>query len=1045
MLESDCKTHLVDNINESKAELSSHDSSNKDPSEKYRKSLDSDSPGMTGNSMLLNKLLSWHKAGQEKKLEPNVVIRDTYRLVSKIGEGGMGEVWKALDLIQDAGESHDRFVAIKFLNQEFQGKEFALKALVREFARYKKLIHPNLVRAYELNRDENLLFIVMEFLPGMSLDKFIRSHPDGVSIKQARPIIKGMCDALEYSHQEGVIHLDFKPSNVFYNPETGEVKVIDFGIENLAKKQDRELTRFDPGILGAKTEAYATLEMMLDADPQPNDDVYGLSCVIYEILTGKHPYKHLNVVSAESKALKPELIQGLNKSQFRALERGLAFQRKNRTKTAGKLFHELFPKLIETDWRPPRKGLVAALILLIVAAMPILSSKVDDWQLQRITDGIKVLNADSINKFQNLDSELQLRIVNDEAVGGSLVEYYISVATPEKTALDSIQKYTTDIQERLLHKRNNRRLLVTHSANLIDQAIHENKYDLAKKIADRFSTQYSDSKMLASQITLVENARNKQLAVLNDKFDQCLNDARHTLIDLSECLNESAKQLNIIDPNINVLNNPKLSSRFDKETQVALAINDLPKAEKLLAIWNDMLPSDSPRRLALIQRLEHQQEVEAFTSRILAANNIALEGLIRNLLDSEPSIRKEVLAEQRNHNKLKNWYLKTAQDLINADQYEAGADLFSQAKKVFSEEKTMPAWIKSLEQDVALNRKERLQFLSERYNTVLKQDKLDAQALIDMRQQVQAIDSGNTILSYPRVRETYSDKIATAINSGRFDLSKRYLQDWRMLRPEDADSDLFKALSTKHTDTLNTVQKRKAVIEALQAKLENEPFSQVLHTINSLNADFSDLEQKYILGSIKSSFLQSFSRQIATHIQRNEYAAAFQLANDALIHYPDEQVIIVEKNKIKEARTKQINGFLSQYQALLEADTLQGNELFNQLDSIYMIDQDYIFDHPELFKALGNRLKASISIDHSLTDLKNVFVQWERFLEQTKHIEEQDVLLKKKKNYIALQSLFKAKILKSEGSFEQATTYLSFGLSLSPSDRITASLNEELN
>ena len=323
LLESDCKTHLVDNINESKAELSSHDSSNKDPSEKYRKSLDSDSPGMTGNSMLLNKLLSWHKAGQEKKLEPNVVIRDTYRLVSKIGEGGMGEVWKALDLIQDAGESHDRFVAIKFLNQEFQGKEFALKALVREFARYKKLIHPNLVRAYELNRDENLLFIVMEFLPGMSLDKFIRSHPDGVSIKQARPIIKGMCDALEYSHQEGVIHLDFKPSNVFYNPETGEVKVIDFGIARLAKKQDRELTRFDPGILGAKTEAYATLEMMLDADPQPNDDVYGLSCVIYEILTGKHPYKHLNVVSAESKALKPELIQGLNKSQFRALERGL--------------------------------------------------------------------------------------------------------------------------------------------------------------------------------------------------------------------------------------------------------------------------------------------------------------------------------------------------------------------------------------------------------------------------------------------------------------------------------------------------------------------------------------------------------------------------------------------------------------------------------------------------------------------------------------------------------------------------------------------------
>lgn len=1038
------QTKVVDDIDENIKKLSRKKTHNELLSEFQQGNKEESSPNMTGDSVLLQNLLNWTKAGKEKKIEPNVIIRGTYRLVSKIGEGGMGEVWKAIDLIQDAGEARDRYVAIKFLNQEIQGKEFALKALVREFARYKKLIHPNLIRAYELNRDENLLFIVMEFLAGVPLDKYIQDHPNGVDPKLARPIIKGMCDALEHSHKEGIIHLDFKPSNVFYNPETGAIKVIDFGIARLAEKQDRDLTRFDPGVLGAKTKAYATPEMMIDADPHPCDDVYGLSCVIYEILTGKHPFKQLNVISAEAKALKPSPVKNFNKSQLKALEGGLAFHRKDRTKSANTLYQGLFPQR-QTSWPLSRNSLIVLLVLITILIIPALYNSIGNRQLQSITDGIKVSNPDSINKFHNLDSESQLKIVIDETIGLSLIEYYISIATPGNTALDYIQKLEVEVQEDLLHKRDNRRLLVTHSENLINTAIQGNDFNLATKIADRFGAQYPDSKKLANQIISVSTAKDDQLTKLQYKFNQCLNDASNTLIHLSSCLDETARQLRNIDPNLNVLNNPHLSNRFIEETRDALATKNLHIAEKLLLAWNNLLPNTSEERIELTKQLEKEKEIERFTSRILEAKDTELEALVLGLLATDPLIKKTVLLNSDGRDKLKNWYQQTAQELINTNNFKALTAISSQAKKVFSDHKAMRPWLSELEQNIATNRKKSIQTLSDKYNALLKQDKLNANALLDTRQKVLKIDPKNNLLSYPRVRETYSRNIMTAINHGQFDLAQSYLQDWRMLRPEDANTDLYKTLSTKYQDTLHAAQQRNSMIGLIQTDLKNKSLSQALEKIESLNADFLDTDKKIIMESIKVPFLQSISDQIKSEVHRNDYTTATQLTNFALRYYPNEPAVVNEKNAVKNARTNQINTFLSNYQALLKADSLQGTNLFSQLKSIDSIDKEYISHHPELYKALSDRLKALISADHSLADLKNVLTQWEEYLKSKESSPENNTLFESTKNYIALQCLFKARILKSESQFEQANTYIHFGLSLKPTDRIKAPLAEELN
>jgi len=299
-------------------------------------------------------------AGEETKLEPGLLIHQHYRLEEEIGQGSMGVVWKAVDLIQVEGDARDCHVALKFLNQDFKQHPDALKVLVREFHRYKKLNHPNIVKAYGLDRFENTFFLVMEFLKGMSLKEIIQNHPNGLPLKEAEPIIKDMAHALAYAHKEGIAHLDFKPGNVFYESESKRTKVIDFGIARPLEQSEREGTRYDLKNLGALTEAYASYEMLSNLDPDPRDDIYGLACVTYGLLSGKHPFNRKNAITAESKKLFPKRIKGLNRQQNKALWRALAFKRNKRTRTVDDFLAELEKK--------PKSLLVFLVMLLGIVA-----------------------------------------------------------------------------------------------------------------------------------------------------------------------------------------------------------------------------------------------------------------------------------------------------------------------------------------------------------------------------------------------------------------------------------------------------------------------------------------------------------------------------------------------------------------------------------------------------------------------------------------------------------------------------------------------------
>lgn len=270
-----------------------------------------------------------------------------------IGFGGMGTVYKALDLRKLEAADRHPYIAIKVLNVQFQGHPKSLIALQREARKAQTLAHANIVSVYDFDRDGAMVYVTMEYLPGKSLGQLLRA-PDfrPLPFEEAMKIVRGMGRALAYAHERGFVHCDFKPANVILT-DSGGVKVIDFGIARVFQKAEEapDVTVFDPGSLGALTPAYASPEMLENREPDPRDDIYALGCITYELLTGRHPFNRLSATQARDGGLRAQRPPGLSHRQWRALRCALAFQREQRTASVSQFLHDIGA---EGSWhRPP--------------------------------------------------------------------------------------------------------------------------------------------------------------------------------------------------------------------------------------------------------------------------------------------------------------------------------------------------------------------------------------------------------------------------------------------------------------------------------------------------------------------------------------------------------------------------------------------------------------------------------------------------------------------------------------------------------------------
>ncbi|CAB3763034.1 serine/threonine protein kinase [Paraburkholderia humisilvae] len=269
-------------------------------------------------------------------------LNNRFVLEECLGVGGMGTVYKALDLRKLEASDRKPYVAIKVLNVQFRGNPKSLIALQREARKAQVLAHRNIVTVYDFDRDGAIVYLTMEYLSGKPLSQILRT-PDfhGMPVSAALPIVRGMSAALAYAHERGFVHCDFKPANVFLT-EQGEVKVIDFGIARVFQRTEEEndATVFDPGSLGALTPAYASPEMLEHLEPDPRDDIYALGCITYELLTGRHPFDRLSATQARAAHRQPQRPEQISTRQWRALRAALSFDRSTRIPTVARFVEE---------------------------------------------------------------------------------------------------------------------------------------------------------------------------------------------------------------------------------------------------------------------------------------------------------------------------------------------------------------------------------------------------------------------------------------------------------------------------------------------------------------------------------------------------------------------------------------------------------------------------------------------------------------------------------------------------------------------------------
>lgn len=278
-----------------------------------------------------------------KSLSGGMLLKKRFLLEDVLGEGGMGTVYKTKDLRKVEAEDPNPYIATKVLNSGFKDHPDAFVTLQQEAAKSQTLAHPNIVTVHDFDRDGDTLFMTMELLEGEPLDKILKARRNkGLPKQQVWTITRDLCAALAYAHQRQLIHADFKPGNIFINNE-GHAKVLDFGIARAASKESQK-HKFDAGQLGALTPAYATAEMVKDEPLSFSDDVYALACVIYEMLSGRHPYNNRSAYEALQQKQKPARLDQLTATEWKALSHALALEKSARTASIQELVRELFPR-----------------------------------------------------------------------------------------------------------------------------------------------------------------------------------------------------------------------------------------------------------------------------------------------------------------------------------------------------------------------------------------------------------------------------------------------------------------------------------------------------------------------------------------------------------------------------------------------------------------------------------------------------------------------------------------------------------------------------
>ena len=407
-------------------------------------------------------------AAADQRVQVGSLLRERFMLQERIAGGSMGVVYKALDRRLAEANASDPFVAVKILSPQLAANVQALRALQQEGAKGRCLSHPNIVRFIDLDRDEDLYFIVMEWLEGRTLADILDS-PDSSKLDMQRSfeIIEALGKALAYAHRCGIVHADVKPGNVMIMPN-GDVKLLDFGVARVRQKQLENRTEFDPGVLGLLTPAYSSMQVLTGEDPTPADDVFSLACLMYRLLAGYRVFGPRNAAEAAEAAMKPQCPNGLDNGRWRVLKKALSYSRVTRYESVQEFVDALNINSGETIQLvvPPRKdfldqdeehgsgrwiaGLIVLLGLMGFAAYQL--GFLEELQEQYFPDDSGIIELPEIEEpaiavVEEPESQEEVALEEDSSAEDPRDEVRVDYPIEESTVVDESAPIGEDVDE----------------------------------------------------------------------------------------------------------------------------------------------------------------------------------------------------------------------------------------------------------------------------------------------------------------------------------------------------------------------------------------------------------------------------------------------------------------------------------------------------------------------------------------------------------------------------------------------------------------------
>ena len=216
------------------------------------------------------------------------VLRQTrfgvYEDLELIGRGGMADVYKSIHPTLGTP------VAIKILPERLAAENEFRQRFAREALVVSKLQHPNIVRIFDSGEQDGKHYMVMEYLTGKDLDRLIKNNGK-LPLAQALPLIQQIASALDYAHTQGFVHRDIKPSNVLLDSNGTRAVLTDFGI---AKINDAHTVMTVTGYMLGTFDYIAPEQIQESAHVDGKADIYALGVMVYQMLTGEMPFKHIN-------------------------------------------------------------------------------------------------------------------------------------------------------------------------------------------------------------------------------------------------------------------------------------------------------------------------------------------------------------------------------------------------------------------------------------------------------------------------------------------------------------------------------------------------------------------------------------------------------------------------------------------------------------------------------------------------------------------------------------------------------------------------------